>query len=91
MAEVLEHYRPTDDTRPPGVYRVVGATDEITLLRVTDADGRRVATGEIHYVSPHILDSEFVRTTNPDVGFSPASAVRNALSGLYWSVRRFVS
>ncbi|SIQ84989.1 hypothetical protein SAMN05421858_0599 [Haladaptatus litoreus] len=89
MAELLEHYRPTDDTRTPGVYRVVGAPNEITLLRVTDGDGRRVATGELHHVSPHTLDAEFVRADNPDSGFTPIAGIRNMFTGLYWSVRRF--
>ncbi|WP_049971404.1 hypothetical protein [Haladaptatus cibarius] len=89
MPEILEHYRPTNDTRTPGVYRVVGTTDEITLLRVTDADGRRAATGEIHRVSRGILDTEFERADDPDAGFTPISGIRNMLTGLYWSVRRF--
>jgi hypothetical protein len=44
---VYDHLRPTAPERAgvnPGVYRVVG-TDPVTLLRVGDADGRRVTTG----------------------------------------------
>ncbi|WP_435152373.1 hypothetical protein [Haladaptatus sp. DFWS20] len=89
MVEVHEHYRPTNDGYTPGIYRVVGTTDEMALLRVTDADGRRVATGELLHVSQNTLDTEFEFATNPDTGFSPIHGVRNALTGLYWSVRRF--
>lgn len=89
MAEVSDHYRPTDDSHDSGIYRVVGVTDDVTLLRVTDAGGRRVHSGEIRHVSAHTLDAEFEPAENPDAGFSPISAVQNLLSGLYWSVRRF--
>lgn len=89
MPQILDHYRPTNDAHTPGVYRVVGASGEITLLRVTDANGKRVATGELLHVSQKTLDTEFEFATNPDAGFSPIHGVRNALTGLYWSVRRF--
>lgn len=79
-----------DDRRAPdGVYRVVGAGDPIALLRVTDADGRRRHTGDLVRAPPHAIDSEFEPAADPDAGLSPVRSVRNQLSGLYWSVRRF--
>ncbi|WP_266075679.1 hypothetical protein [Haladaptatus caseinilyticus] len=90
MVEVYEHYRPTTNAYPSGVYRVVGASAEITLLRVTDAQGRRAFTGEILHVSSHVLDTEFEAAANPDSKFSPIAVVRSIGSGLYWSVRRFL-
>jgi hypothetical protein len=89
MVEVSEHYRPTGDAYEAGVYRVVGTPSDVTLLRVTTADGRRVHTGEIHHVSPCTLDTEFEATDDPDTGFSPISSMWNVLSGSYWELRRF--
>lgn len=44
----LDHVVPTDADYPDGVYRVVGTGDgPVTLLRVTDAAGRRAHTGEL--------------------------------------------
>lgn len=95
MVEVGEHYRPAEGARDaegtpltPGVYRVVGATDEVALLRVTDEDGRRAHTGELSHVSPETLDVEFEPAADPDAGLSPVRDARNLLSGLYWTVRR---
>ncbi|WP_227355441.1 hypothetical protein [Haladaptatus salinisoli] len=90
MIDVGDHYRPIDHASEPCVYRVVGATDEVTLLRVTDGNGRRVNTGEIRRIAPSALDAEFERAENPDAGFTPVASVRNALSGLYWSVRKYL-
>lgn len=100
MVEVGDHYRPVrgdsndtsaDDPGESGgpVYRVVGASDEIALLRVTDTDGRRAHTGDLRRVAPETLAEEFERAENPDAGFSPIAEIANLLSGLYWSVRRF--
>lgn len=88
MTDVGDHYRPTDGAVDPGVYRVVGTTDGVALLRVGDADGRRVHTGEVHRVDTDTLDAAFEPASNPDAGFALASALRDALQGLYWSVRR---
>ncbi|MFC7080530.1 hypothetical protein [Halorussus caseinilyticus] len=94
MAELGEHYRPTDDARDadgerlvPGVYRVVGSGDDVALLRVADARGRRAHTGELRHVAPATLSEAFERAADPGEA-SPLAAVRNALSGLYWSVRQ---
>ena len=85
--EVGEHYRPVDGG---GIYRVVGTTDDIVLLQVTDGDGRRVHTGTVRRVEPDTIEDEFEPASDPDAGVSPAVAVRNGLQGLYWSVRRFL-
>ena len=88
--DVGEHYRPTDGDHTPGVYRVVGTTDGVTLLRVGDADERRVHTGDIRYVDTSTLESEFEAATDPDAGLSPTVALRDAAQALYWSVRRLL-
>lgn len=90
MTAVGDHYRPTAADRTADVHRVVGAADEVTLLRVTDDDGRRVHTGELRRVTREALDAEFEPADDPDAGFSPISAVRNAFQGLYWQVRKFL-
>ncbi|WP_121820484.1 hypothetical protein [Halostella salina] len=90
MADAGDHYRATGDDYPSGVYRVVGTLDDVTLLRVADADGRREHTGEIRRVPPSVLAEAFEPAEDPDTGFSPVRAVRNALQGLYWQFRRFL-
>ncbi len=90
MVDVGEHYRPTDGTHDPGVYRVVGTTDAVTLLRVADGDGRRAHTGEISRVSERDLDTAFEPASDPDAGINPVFALRNVLSGMYWNVRKFL-
>ena len=54
---------------PAGVYRVVGTSEQLTLLRVGDADGRRVRTGEIVRVSRSVY-TNFGAAENPDTGVS---------------------
>jgi hypothetical protein len=88
--EVGGHYRPTQGDHGGGVYRVVGVTDTVTLLRVTDADGRRVHTGELRSVQTATVEADFEPTEDPDAGILPAETARNAAQGLYWSVRRFL-
>ncbi|MFB6227084.1 MAG: hypothetical protein ABEH88_00600 [Halobacteriales archaeon] len=88
--EVGEHYRPVQGRHGGGVYRVVGASDEVTLLRVADADGRRVHPGTLRSVQRATLEADFEPAENPDAGVSPAETARNAAQGLYWSVRRFL-
>lgn len=88
-AEAGEHYRPTGNSSGSGVYRVVGAGDEIALLRVADADGRRRHTGTVRHVDQSTLDGDFEAATDPDAGRSPVAAAGNLLSGLYWNVRKF--
>ncbi|MCU4801834.1 hypothetical protein OB920_15755 [Halobacteria archaeon HArc-gm2] len=86
---VSDHVRPSGDgpvdadrSLPPGVYRVVGTPENaVTLLRVADADGRRVHTGEVHRVPRTDLD-EFEVAANPDENRSLASSVVGQLDGL---------
>lgn len=87
---VGDHYRPVDGDHDAGVYRVVGTTGGVTLLRVADGDGRRVHAGEIYRVDRTTIDTEFEPAADPDSGSSPVAIVRNAAQGLYWSVRRFL-
>ena len=88
--EIGHHYRPVSGDHDPGIYRVVGTTDGVTLLRVADADARRVHTGETYHVEVSTLESEFEPAHDPDDSLSLATAVRNATQGVYWSVRRFL-
>jgi hypothetical protein len=60
------HYRPTSDATEPGVYRVVGISDEVVLLRLTDDEDRRIHTGEIIRVPEDVLESSFDPAPNPD-------------------------
>jgi hypothetical protein len=87
---VGEHYRATGAGAPPGVYRVVGAGETVALLRVTDAEGRRANTGEVRRVDRSVVDAEFEPAADPDAEFSLSRRVRDQLSGMYWSVRRFL-
>lgn len=89
MPSVGEHYRPVDGDHDPGVYRVVGVPDDVTLLRVADGDGRRVHAGEISHAPVDALETDFEAVDDPDAGFSPVALVRNQLQGLYWQVRKF--
>jgi hypothetical protein len=88
--EVGDHYRSTRRPHASSVYRVVGASDEVTLLRITDANGRRAHTGEFQSIEATTLASDFAPAEDLDAGLSPVGAVRNAAQGLYWSVRRFL-
>ena len=73
--EPYDHYRPTTDDYPDGVYRVVGAGEgDVTLLRVA-ADGRRVNGGTLVHVPQETLRSAFVDAENPDAGLRPWQAV----------------
>jgi hypothetical protein len=87
---VGDHYRPTDGELAAGIYRVVGTTDGVTLLLVGTADGRRVHPGTVYRVEPATLEAAFEPAPNLDAGLTPVRAVRNALQGLYWSLRRLV-
>jgi hypothetical protein len=86
-----DHYEPrgTDLEIVPGVYRVVGTGEPPTLLRITDEEDRRRATGEIVRVSREEIAAGFEPTENPDVGIDPIGTLRNLASGAVWSVRRF--
>ena len=87
---VYDHLSPTNIDYPDGIYRVVGISGEgITLLRVADADGRRVNTGEIITVSYDDLDG-FDPTENPDGNRPLGSALTSGVEMVYWSLRVFV-
>lgn len=83
---VGDHLRPVDGSRPAGIYRVVGAGDPLALLRVTDEQDRRRATGDLVSVSRESL-SGFEPAADPDAGFTPVAWVRGLLSGSYWGLR----
>ena len=88
--EPYDHYEPRG-TAPgiaPGVYRVVGTGNPVALLRVTDGEGKRRATGEVIRVPQADLATGFEPTENPDTGIDPIGAARNLASGVAWSVRR---
>jgi hypothetical protein len=90
MTEIGTHYRPEDGDYQPGVYRVVGTSEPVSLLRVSDGDGRREATGEVVSVSESALEADFEPAENPDGDLNPVRAIQNLVTGLYWSVRRFL-
>jgi hypothetical protein len=72
-------------------YRVVGVgpDDDVSLLRVTDADGSRQYTGGVVTVSAATLAAT-EPVPNPDVGLALGHRLRNLGTGVYWSVRRFL-
>jgi len=65
-----DHFRATPSAdADPGIYRVVGTSETtVTLLRVTDGDGTRRATGDLCRVSLATLDSDFEPAENPGDG-----------------------
>lgn len=87
--DIGDHYQSTTDTYHAGVYRVVGTGDELALLRVTDADGRRRSTGHLERVPSDDLSKHFEPADDPDAGINPIAGVRNALQGLFWQFRKF--
>ena len=87
---VYDHFSPTDTDYPDGTYRVVGTSGEgVTLLRVADADSRRINTGEIITVSYDDLDG-FDSAENPDGNRPLGSALTSGVETVYWSLRVFV-
>lgn len=94
MVAIGEHYLSVDGgaterSVPAGVYRVVGTGDPVALLRVGDADGRRVTTGEVVRVARATVDASFEPADDPDAGIHPIRTLANAASGFYWQFRRF--
>ena len=84
---VFDHLRVIESELSAGTYRVVGtADDRVTLLRVADADGRRVHTGEVHRVPRTDLDG-FEPAGNPDENRSLSAGVAGQLDGLAWQGR----
>jgi len=95
---VGDHLRPAADDEhdsagpdvPDGVYRVVGTPDDrVTLLRVGDADGRRVHSGTVVAVD-HDAVAGFVPAENPDGNRSLGGTVASLGRSMYWSIRAFV-
>lgn len=87
-AEVGSHCSPTGEYYEDGVYRVVGADDEVvTLLRVADGAGYRRHTGELVRVGADVLPIVFEPARDPDDRLAPLWTLRNWLQGLYWSLR----
>ena len=81
MVDPGDHVRPTDGGHDPGVYRVVGTGEEVALLRVTDADGRRAHTGEVIHVPADALRSTFESADDPG-GRSPVATLVDRLRAL---------
>ena len=75
----------------PGVYRVVGLDERtVTLLRVGDADGYRVNTGEVTAVERDSL-AAFDPADSPDGNRPLGEKLRRAAGTLGWNVRAFVA
>lgn len=86
----FDHVRPSGTDHPNGIYRVVGTSDgTVTLLRVSDADGRRRHTGELVTVSRDAF-AAFEPAENPDGNRPLGVAVGSQLRMSYWIVRAFV-
>jgi len=84
---VYDHLRSTDPDDDGSVYRVVGTdADGVTLLRVSDGDGRRAHTGEVITVPRDAFDA-FETAGNPDGNRSVVATLRSAVSGGYWALR----
>ena len=88
-----DHLRPTDPDRSgvdPGIYRVVGTGDPVALLRVGDADGRRVNSGDVVAVERDRLDG-FEPADNPDGNRPTGERLAGVLDSLAWQVRAFLA
>lgn len=86
---VSDHVAPGDAEYPPGVYRVVGTSDgRVTLLRLTDGDGRRVHTGDLLTVDADAFGG-FDRVDPPSPTTSLGARVASAAETGYWSLRAF--
>ena len=86
---VSDHVRPTDDVLAAGIYRVVGTTeDTVTLLRVSDGDGRRRHTGEVVTIDAEACQTLTV-AENPDDNRSIGEQVRSTANDVLWSFRVF--
>jgi len=85
-----DHLRSTDSEDDDGIYRVVGTrSNSVTLLRVTDGDGRRAHTGEVITVPTDALEA-FEPAENPDGNRSIGRRVAGAARNIYWSLRNAV-
>lgn len=84
--EVYEHYRPAGVEYPDGIYRVVGTDGGVTLLRVGDATGQRVHTGDVLTVPDEEFEA-FESAENPDGNRSVSDALTSTLATAYWGPR----
>jgi len=87
--DLYEHFKPVNVDVSDGIYRVVGSDEgTVTLLRVADANERRIHTGEVVTVS---LDefTGFAPAENPDGNRSFGATLASNLEMGYWSIRAF--
>lgn len=85
-----DHLSPADGTHRDGVYRVVGREDGgAAVLRVADAEGRRVHTGEVVRLDAGEL-SGFEPAADPDRNRSLRSRAAGSPTTAYWSARAFI-
>ena len=85
--EPCDHVSAADTGTPDGVYRVVGRDgDAVTLLRVGDADGRRVHAGTVATVGVDEVD-DLTPAENPDGDRPLGDVLASTLETGYWSVR----
>jgi hypothetical protein len=81
----------TDAALAPGVYRVVGVGERtVALLRVGDADGYRVNTGEVVRVDRDAL-AAFDSADNPDGNRPLGERARRFAESVVWNLRAFVA
>lgn len=85
-----DHVKPVNADLSDGIYRVVGSDEgTVSLLRVADANGRRIHTGEVVTV-PRDEFAAFTPAENPDGNRSLGTAFVSTLEMVYWSIRAFV-
>lgn len=84
-----EHFKPVNVEVSDGIYRVVGSDEEaVTLLRVADANERRIHTGETVTV-PLDEFTGFAPAENPDGNRPLGTVLASNLEMGYWSIRAF--
>jgi len=84
---MLDHLRPSEADYHDGIYRVVGTGSEaVVLLRVGDAEERRVHSGELVTVDTTELDG-FERAEDPSGNRSVGRALFSALETAAFSLR----
>mgnify|MGYP000241766883 CR=1 FL=1 len=85
-----EHFKPANVDVSDGIYRVVGSDEEtVTLLRVADANERRIHTGEVVTVSFDEFTG-FIPAENPDGNRPLGATLTSHLEMGYWSIRVFL-
>jgi hypothetical protein len=91
LPDLNEHVEAVDAGIPDGVYRVVGRDDgRVTLLRVGDADARRVHAGRVVTVGAEAFDA-LAPAPNPDGNRSVGDALASTVETGYRSVRTLAS